>query len=128
MHAFSDGSRPATGYAAEAELPGGLIAVEIGVLSPDDNALYSPRLKALWFADSVVRSPNADADEPLGFVPDALMDDPSDTKRSILDRVSILLDRYAVENVLMAHGGAVIGHGEEKLRDLIRSGGQTADI
>jgi hypothetical protein len=128
MHAFADGSRPATGYEAEARLPGGLIAVQIVVLSPDDNALYSSSLKALWFADSVVRSSDAEADEPLGFVPDSLMDDPSDTKRGILDAVSMILDRYDVENVFMAHGGAVIGDGEEKLRDLIRSGGHTADI
>jgi hypothetical protein len=127
MHAFTDG-RPAVGYEPEAVLPGGLVAVEIGVLAPDDNALYLPSLRALWFADSVVRSPDADADEPLGFVPDFLMDAPSDTKRGILDAVAMILDRYEIENVLMAHGGCVIGDGGQKLRDLVATGGRTADV
>lgn len=128
MHDFTDGARPAVGYEPDAQLPGGLVAVEIGVLAPDDNALYLPRLKTLWFADSVVRSPDADAEEPLGFVPDFLMDAPSDTKRGILDAVAVILGQYEVENVLMAHGGCVIGNGEHKLRELVVTGGRTADI
>jgi hypothetical protein len=128
MHDFADGTRPAVGYQPGAELPGGLLALEIGVLAPDDNALYLPRLKTLWFADSVVRSPDDPADAPLGFVPDSLMDDPSDTKRGILDAVGMILEHYEIENVLMAHGGVVIGDGAEKLRDLIESGGHTADL
>jgi len=128
MHDFTDGTRPAVGYEPEAELPGGLMAVEIGVLSPDDNALYLPRLRALWFADSVVRSPEDGAEAPLGFVPDSLMDDPADTKQGILDAVAAIIDRYEVENVLMAHGGCVIGHGNEKLRELVATGGRTVDL
>lgn len=124
LHEFTDG-QPVVGYEPEASLPGGLVALPIGVLAPDDGALYQRRLRALWFADSVVRGPDDSADASLGFVPDSLMDDPPGTKRGILEAVNGILGEYEVENVLMAHGGCAIGTGGQKLRELVATGGHS---
>ena len=42
-------------YAWGDELPGGIVACEVGALSPDETALYLPRHRALAIADGVVR-------------------------------------------------------------------------
>ena len=67
-------------------LPGGLLAVEIGAICPDEMALYLPSARAIWFADGLVRG---GPDGELGFVPDSLMDDPPETKRGLLDHSSV---------------------------------------
>ncbi len=126
LHEFTDG-QPVVGYKPGDLLPGGLESVAIGVLAPDDGALYLPRLHALWFADSVVRSPSLD-DGPLGFVPDSLMDEPTKTKRGILDAIERIVGERSVEHLLLAHGGPVIGTGERQLRELTASGGRTIEL
>jgi hypothetical protein len=126
LHEFTD-AQPVSGYSERDALPGGLQPIDIGVLAPDDGALYSPRLKAIWFADSVVRSP-ADVDGPVGFVADSLMDEPEQTKQGILQAVKRLLAEYEIEHVLMAHGGPVIGNGADRLRELVDSGGSSIDL
>jgi hypothetical protein len=116
--------QPVSGYSEGNVLPGGLEPITIGVLAPDDGALYLPALKAIWFADSLVRSSNS-LGGPLGFVPDNLMDEPEQTKRGIVAAVNGILGRYAIEHVLMPHGGPVIGDGAEKLREVVDTGGFT---
>ena len=64
-------------YAWGDELPGGIVACEVGALSPDETALYLPRHRALAIGDGVVRWPGV---EGLTFVPDFLMDDPEKTR------------------------------------------------
>jgi hypothetical protein len=126
LHEFT-ARQPVSGYRPGDNLPGGLVAVAIGALAPDDGALYLPRAHALWFADSVVRA-GGDSDGPLGFVPDYLMDDPPGTKRGILAAIQTILGEFEVENVLMAHGGTCIGGGGAALEELVGAGGRTAEL
>jgi hypothetical protein len=123
LHEFTHG-QPVNPYDPGDELAGGLLAVEIGALAPDDGALYLASLRALWLADSVVRA-FTPGSRP-GFVIDSLMDDPPGTKRGLVVALGSVLDTYAIEHVLLAHGEPMLGDGGEQLRQLITDGGQTA--
>src|SRR5262245_11350051 len=84
-------------------LPGGLRAVEIGVLCQDESAVILPRLKAAAVADGVIRHRKG----PLTFVPDELLvDDPEDAPRVKrgLKRAYAKLARQRWDHLLMAHG------------------------
>lgn len=124
LHEFTHGE-PVSPYDPGDELPGGLLAVEIGALAPDDGALYLGSLRALWLADSVVRA-YAPGSEP-GFVVDSLMDDPPRTKRGLLRALATVLDTHEVEHVLFAHGEPMLGDGGATLREWVAGGGSTAD-
>ncbi len=133
MHEFTHGElvRP---FDPGDELPGGIVAYEIGGICPDDTALHVPALHALAFADGLVRGgphgePGVDAEDvggPLGFVPDFLMDDPPLTKRLLLEAFARALEELEFEHVLLAHGGPLIGGGRTALDELVRTGGRTA--
>ncbi len=122
LHEFTHGET-VTAFDPGDTLPGGLLAYEIGGICPDDTALYLETARAIWFADGVVRSGE---DGPLGFVPDSLMDDPPGTKRALLAACERALRELAFDNVLLAHGGPLIGDGRAQLEDLVRAGGRTA--
>jgi hypothetical protein len=107
-------------------LPGAVVAYEVGGLCPDETALYVGASRAVAFADGVVRGGSQEEAGPLGFVPDTLMDDPTTTKRELLDAFERLLRELEFEHLLLAHGGAVIGDGRARLRELISCGGRTA--
>jgi hypothetical protein len=123
LHEFTH-NEPVSPYESGDVLPGGLLAVEVGALSPDDGALYLGPLRALWLADTVVRGYTPDG-RP-GFVSDSLMDDPPETKRGLLQALAAVLDAHEVEHVLLAHGEPMLGDGGEQLRRLIADGGRTA--
>jgi Metallo-beta-lactamase superfamily len=123
MHEFTDGE-PVTSFEFGDELPGGIVTREIGGLCPDEGALYLDGRGAIVFADGVVRASQSDG--PLGFVPDSLMDDPQDTKRTLLDAYRRALDELEFDHVLMAHGGPVVGDGRAQLQEFVDSGGRTA--
>jgi hypothetical protein len=124
MHAFTHGE-PVVPYEPGDELPGGLVAVEVGALSPDDGGLYLASARALWLADTLVRSPT-DPDALIGWVPDSLMDDPEETKRGLLAAVERILSDYEFEHVLLAHGLPLIGNGRAELEQFVRDGGRAA--
>ena len=122
MHEFTHGE-PVSAFEPGETLPGGLLAFEIGAICPDDMALYLASARAIWFADGLVRGgPRRE----LGFVPDSLMDDPPGTKQGLLESFERALRELDFENVLLAHGGPVIGDGRAQLEALIRGGGRTA--
>jgi hypothetical protein len=125
LHAFSDG-RAVEGFDVGDPLPGGVLACELDAICPDDTALYMPEQRAVVLADGVVRGGPYGGSGPLGFVPDSLMDDPSATKRGLLDACVRLLAERDFDHLLLAHGGPVIGDGRELLRDLVDCGGRTA--
>jgi hypothetical protein len=125
LHEFTHGER-VQGFDFGAKLPGGAVACEVDALCPDETALHLPEQRAVVFADGVVRGGPYGADGPLGFVPDSLMDDPETTKRGLLDALERLLRELDFEHLLLAHGGAVVGHGRQRLSELVRSGGRTA--
>ena len=103
-------------YAWGDELPGGIVACEVGALSPDETALYLPRHRALAIGDGVVRW---DGVEGLTFVPDFLMDNPEQTRAGLKAAYRRLLDELEFEHLLLAHGEPVIGNGREELAALV---------
>jgi hypothetical protein len=100
-------------YADGDELPGGLRAVEIGALSPDEFAVHHPGLRALAVADGVMR----DDDGPLGTFPDHLLgDDPAGVRRGLGQAFARACDELEFDHLLLAHGEPVLGTGREDLR------------
>lgn len=125
LHEFA-GHDEVAPYDPGEQLPGGLVAIEIGGLCPDENALHLPATRALFLADGVVRG--AQDRGAIGFVPDALMDDPPETKRQLLEAYGRVLHEFDFEHVLLAHGGPLIGDGRVRLQELVASGGHTVEF
>jgi hypothetical protein len=99
------------------ELPGGIIAHEVGAICPDETALHIPAYRALAVADGIVRWGGG---KGLAFVPDSLMDDPAETKQGLLDAYRTLLD-LDFELLLLAHGDPVTADGRGELRAFVGS-------
>ena len=125
LHEFSHGEA-VQGFDLGEELPGGVVACELGAICPDDTALHLPDQRALVIADGVVRGGPYGQSGPLGFVPDSLMDDPPATRRGLLAACARLLAELDFDHLLLAHGGPVIGDGRDLLQDLVDCGGRTA--
>lgn len=108
------------------DLPGGVVAVEVGGICPDDTALFMPGRRAILFADAIVDGGMHGEEHAIGFVADGLMDDPPQTKRALLDVARRLLDELEFDHLLMAHGLPLIGNGRQELQALVDAGGRTA--
>ncbi len=110
LHHF-DETRPVSGFRHGDELPGGIAALEVGVLCPEETALYWPRQGGvLSIGDAIIRDDGA-----LGFVPDELMgDDPAGVKRGLRKVFARHLARE-FDTLLFAHGEPWIGHGKAAL-------------
>lgn len=96
-------------------LPGGMRAVEIGVLCPDESAIVIARARAAAVADGVVRYRNG----PLTFVSDDLLvDDPRDAPRVKrgLKAAYLRLAKQRWNHLLMAHGSPWMDDGRAALR------------
>jgi len=105
----------AHGYAPGDELPGGMVAHEVGVISPDETALHIPWARAIAFADGLIRV----GDGPLSFVPDGLMgDDPEAVKAGLVEALTRLLE-LEPRHLLLAHGDPVVEDGAEALREFL---------
>ena len=111
IHEFTHGE-VVEPFAFGDELPGGIVAYEVGSICPDETALHIPGRRALALADGAVR---ADADAPLGFVPDHLMDEPEKTKEGLRAAYARLAADLEFEHLLLAHGEPVVGGGREAL-------------
>jgi hypothetical protein len=111
-----EGRGSATPFQFGDELPGRIIAHEVGVICPDETALHIPSHRALAVADGVVRR----GGEELAFVPDSLMDDPRQTKQGLLDAYRTLLD-LDFELLLLAHGAPSTADARRELREFVES-------
>jgi hypothetical protein len=116
VHCVRSGLHELEGRAVEAfdfgdELPGGIVAHEVGAICPDETALHVPAHRALACADGVVRWTGQDE---LAFVPDRLMDDPERTKAGLRDAYRGLLE-LDFDLLLLAHGYPVVGGAKEAL-------------
>jgi hypothetical protein len=98
------------------ELPGGIVAYEVGSLSPDETALYLPRQRTLAIGDGVVRWEGV---EGLTFVPDFLMDDPEETRAGLRSAYRRLLAELEFDHLLLAHGDPVLGDAKQQLAALV---------
>jgi hypothetical protein len=117
MHEFTAGE-PVDPYDDGDELVPGVVAHQIGALSPDEYALEIARERAVAIADGVVRM----GDGPLSFVPDGLMgDDPEAVKDGLLDAFERLLDGTPIDHLLLAHGDPVVGGAGAQLRGFVEA-------
>ena len=100
------------------DLPGGIVALEIGALCPDETALYLPRDGGMVaLADGVVRRD----DGPLSFVPDEYMgDDPEGVKRGLKAAYRRLVEQREFDTLLLAHGWPWVGGARKALRDFVK--------
>ena len=114
MHEFTQGE-PVTSFEHGDELPGGVLAVEVGSLCPEETALYIPQEGGiLSIGDAVVRW-----DGELMFVPDRLMgEDPEGVKSGLLEALERLLEQD-FEHLLFAHGEPIIGGAKAALKAFV---------
>ena len=108
------------------DLPGGVRAIEVGGICPDETAFHLPAQRAVLFADGIVDGGMHGGEHAIGFVSDSLMDDPPETKSALLGAARRILDEIEFDHVLMAHGLPLIGDGREQLEAFVESGGRTA--
>jgi hypothetical protein len=118
LHHFSK-RRPVTGFDHGQRLSGGITALAVGSLCPEETALYWPeRGGVLSVGDAIVRD-----DTVLAFVPDELMgDDPAAVKRGLRAAFKRHLAR-AFDNLLFAHGEPWIGGAKAALAGFLAMAG-----
>jgi len=118
MHEFKQGERVKSFQFGD-ELPGGITAIEIGVICPDETALHVPLHGGIVaVADGVVRR----GPGPLQFVPDAYMGDDPDAIKSGLKTAYLGLARdFSFDHLLLAHGDPWVKGAKAALEDFARS-------
>jgi hypothetical protein len=117
LHEFTHGEK-VTAFRFGQTLIGGIEALEIGALCPDETAFLIPQAEGIVaLADGVVRR----EDGPLGFVPDEYMgDDPEGVKAGLKRSYRRLLQRD-FDCLLLAHGWPWIGGGKQALREFLEA-------
>lgn len=115
LHAFGRG-KEVTGFRHGDELPGGVLALEVGVLCPEETALYIPLGRGiLSIGDAIIRE-----DGELSFVPGYLMgDDPEGVKRGLKKIFTSHLERE-FDAMLFAHGEPIIKGAKKELRRFLK--------
>lgn len=109
-----------TPYRFGDQLPGGIEALEVDAISPDDTALFIPQAGGMVaFADGLMTDENAE----LTFVDDELMADTPEevgrVKAGLLEALSRIASERSFKHLLFAHGNPVIGDGDAKLREFL---------
>ena len=115
LHEFTR-EQKVKGFVHGEELPGGVLALEVGVLCPEETALHI-RLHGgiLLLGDAIVRHGKA-----LGFVPDEYMgDDPEGVKRGLRKIFLEHLREREFDHLLFAHGKPWIGGAKNALRQFL---------
>jgi hypothetical protein len=107
--------RPVEPFDPGDELPGGVLAVAVGALCPDESALLVRAHAAVALGDGLVRWPS---DGPLGFVPDSLMDDPERTREGLRAAYRDLLG-HDWDTLLLAHGDPIVGTGRQAMSEVV---------
>ena len=110
VHEF-DLERQVESFGFGDELPGGIVAHEVGVICPDETALHIPAHEALAVADGAVRW---ESGAPLAFVPDDYMDAPEQTKSGLREAYRGLAE-LDFRHLLLAHGEPFVGDGRDAL-------------
>ena len=108
-----EGRGPVAPFDFGDELPGGVVAFEVGAICPDETALHIPAHRALVCADGIVRWPGVDE---LTFVPDEYIDDAEETKAALRKTYGALADELDFELLLLAHGDPIVEGGRNALR------------
>jgi hypothetical protein len=115
LHAFGR-DKKVTGFGHGDGLPGGVLALKVGVLCPEETAFYIPLGKGiLSIGDAIIRD-----DGDLEFVPDYLMgDDPEGVKRGLKKVFTSHLTRN-FDAMLFAHGEPIISGAKKELRRFLK--------
>lgn len=105
LHEYTHGEK-VRGFAHGRELPGGVLALKVAALCPEETALYLPLDGGiLSVGDAIVRDRGK-----LGFVPDEYMgDDPEGVKRGLVEAFRKHLREREFDHLLFAHGAPLIG-------------------
>ncbi len=111
LHEFEPRQK-VNGFEHGDKLPGGVEALEVDALCPEETALLIPvGAGALAMGDAVIRE-----NQHLEFVPDSLMgDDPAAVKRGLKAAFKGLL-QHRFEHLLLAHGRPFVKGGKKALR------------
>jgi hypothetical protein len=108
LHALPDFVR---GFAFGDVLAPEVVALEVGVLTPEETALHIGG-RALLFADCVIRGRHGE----LGFVSDRLLgDDPEAIRAGLRARLRGLAERVEFDSLLLAHGAPIPTGGRSAL-------------
>jgi hypothetical protein len=111
LHEF-EGGPPVEGFSFGDDVANGILALEVGALTPEETAFHvdaGPR--ALSFGDAVINEPG----EGLGFVPDKYIgDDPDGVKEGLRESFRRLL-AHDFDALLIAHGAPVAKGGKAAL-------------
>jgi hypothetical protein len=117
LHEFADGSLDVTAFRFGDELPGGVRALQVGVLCPEETGFLLPVAGGvLSIGDAMINE-----DGELGFVPDSLIgDDPAAIKQELRAALLRICEQEVFDHVLFAHGAPIIGGGKKSLRTFCR--------
>lgn len=117
LHEFQESRLPVRGFRFGDELPGGVKALEVDVLCPEETAFLLPVAGGvLSIGDAVIHE-----EGELGFVPDTLIgDDPPAIKRGLKAALLRLCEENVFDHLLFAHGDPIIGGGKEALSTFCR--------
>lgn len=115
LHEFTKGEK-VKGFTHGKELPGGVLALKVGVLCPEETALYFPLNGGfLAIGDAIVRVRGK-----LGFVPDEYMgDDPKGVKHGLRKMFLKHIREREFDHLLFAHGAPWISDAKDGLRKFL---------
>jgi len=117
VYEFKDGSLKVSAFRFGDELPGGVRALEVGVICPEETALLIPTSGGvLAIGDAMIHE-----DGELGFVPDTRIgDDPPTIQRGVKAAFLGICEHEGFDHLLFAHGDPIIGNGKNTLRTFCR--------
>lgn len=123
LHEFTKGQKVKSFVHGE-KLPGGILALEVGVLCPEETALYLHLHGGiLSVGDAIVRD-----GKKLVFVPDEYMGDDSAAVKRGLRKIFLKHAREReFDHMLFAHGSPWIGGAKAGLRRFMESGMEGAE-
>lgn len=115
LHEFAHGEK-VRGFAHGRKLPGGILALAVGALCPEETALYLPLHGGiLSIGDAIVRTRGK-----LGFVPDELMgDDPRGVRLGLRKAFTRFLRERNFDHLLFAHGAPTVGGARDSLEKFL---------
>jgi hypothetical protein len=117
LHEFDDDDPAVKGFAFGDEVAPGIVALEVGAITPEETALHARPARAIALADVLIEV----GDGKLRFVPDNLLgDDPETEKREMTDSLRRLLDAD-FDHLLLAHGQPIVMDGKRALADFVGS-------
>jgi hypothetical protein len=117
LHEFAEDGLDVRPFLFGDELPGGVRALQVGVLCPEETGFLLPVAGGvLSIGDAMINE-----DGELGFVPDSLIgDSPAAIKQALKAALLRICEQEVFDHVLFAHGDPIIGGGKKALRRFCR--------